>query len=105
MRRSPISPFRKFRLRHCLTLRAYGRYFQSSQHWSPTILFISFNDSFFMSLMFLISGLFFWQALTRKGVGRFLLARLVRLGIPFLVMIGRLSPDQLLHFLSPDHRA
>lgn len=63
-----------------------------SQHWAPTALFVSFNDSFFMSMMFLISGLFFWQALARKGVGTFLLDRMLRLGVPFLFMIGLVSP-------------
>ncbi len=43
----------------------------------------NFNDVFFMSLMFLISGLFVWPILKRKGVLSFLKDRLVRLGVPF----------------------
>jgi hypothetical protein len=31
-----------------------------------TIL-VAFNDVFFMSLMFFLSGLFFWPSLARKG--------------------------------------
>ena len=43
------------------------------------------NDTFFMPLLFLVSGLFVWQSLQNKGVLRFLVARFARLGIPFIV--------------------
>ena len=49
-------------------------------------LFGFFNDTFFMSLMFLLSGLFVWPSLARKGGARFLRDRLLRLGVPFAVM-------------------
>jgi len=49
-------------------------------------LFAFFNDTFFMSLMFLLSGLFVWPSLARKGATRFLRDRLLRLGVPFGVM-------------------
>lgn len=45
----------------------------------------NFNDVFFMSLMFAISGLFVWPQLRKWGAGHFLRDRLVRLGLPFLV--------------------
>jgi cbb3-type cytochrome oxidase subunit 3 len=48
-------------------------------------LFVGFNDSFFMSLMFLISGCFVWKSLQKKGPGRFANDRALRLGIPFVV--------------------
>jgi fucose 4-O-acetylase-like acetyltransferase len=48
-------------------------------------LFALFNDTFFMSLMFLLSGLFVWPSLVRKGGARFLRDRLLRLGVPFVV--------------------
>jgi peptidoglycan/LPS O-acetylase OafA/YrhL len=48
-------------------------------------LFVAFNDIFFMSLMFLLSGLFAWPSLQRKGVRAFLRDRLVRLGVGFLI--------------------
>jgi Acyltransferase family len=48
-------------------------------------LFAFFNDTFFMSLMFLLSGLFVWPSLARKGGARFLRDRLLRLGVPFVV--------------------
>ena len=49
-------------------------------------LFALFNDTFFMSLMFLLSGLFVWPSLARKGGARFLRDRMLRLGVPFGVM-------------------
>jgi len=49
-------------------------------------LFAFFNDTFFMSLMFLLSGLFVWPSLARKGGARFLRNRVLRLGVPFAVM-------------------
>jgi Acyltransferase family len=49
-------------------------------------LFALFNDTFFMSLMFLLSGLFVWPSLARKGGARFLRDRVLRLGVPFGVM-------------------
>lgn len=55
-------------------------------------LFTGFNDTFFMSLMFLLSGLFVWRSLTRKGAGGFLRDRAVRLGVPFLVGAALLAP-------------
>ena len=50
------------------------------------LLVASFNDKFFMSLMFFISGLFVWNSLRVKGSRLFLRDRFVRLGLPFLVM-------------------
>jgi fucose 4-O-acetylase-like acetyltransferase len=45
-----------------------------------------------MSLMFLVSGLFAWPSLVRKGAGAFLRDRIWRLGLPFLVCAGALAP-------------
>ena len=50
-------------------------------------LFSFFNDTFFMSLMFLLSGLFVWPSLTRKGGAGFLRDRALRLGVPLGVMV------------------
>ncbi|MFT3790069.1 MAG: acyltransferase [Rudaea sp.] len=63
-----------------------------THHAAGIDLFVGFNDAFFMSLMFLLSGLFVWPALRRKGAGGFLGDRLVRLGIPFLVSAAILAP-------------
>src|SRR5580658_4538407 len=49
-------------------------------------LFALFNDTFFMSLMFLLSGLFVGPSLARKGAASFLRDRVLRLGAPFVVM-------------------
>jgi peptidoglycan/LPS O-acetylase OafA/YrhL len=63
-----------------------------SQRWPGIEVFVGFNDVFFMSLMFFVSGLFVWPSLQRKGPGLFLSDRLRRLGIPFLVAAGLLAP-------------
>lgn len=60
--------------------------------WVGFDLMVGLNDMFFMPLMFLISGLFVWASLTRKGAGRFLRDRLARLGVPFVVGVVLLMP-------------
>jgi surface polysaccharide O-acyltransferase-like enzyme len=60
--------------------------------WLGFDLIVLFNDSFFMACMFLISGLFVCQSLTRQGAANFLANRAWRLGIPFLVSIFVLMP-------------
>jgi surface polysaccharide O-acyltransferase-like enzyme len=54
---------------------------------------VTFNDSFFMAAMFLLSGLFVWPSLQRKGVGDFLRGRWLRLGLPFAVGAVILMPS------------
>src|SRR6201994_1364252 len=46
---------------------------------------VLFTDSFFMSAMFFLSGLFVWPSLQRKGIAWFLRDRWWRLGLPFIV--------------------
>jgi surface polysaccharide O-acyltransferase-like enzyme len=53
---------------------------------------VVFNDSFFMSAMFFLSGLFVWPSLQRKRTGRFLQDRWWRLGLPFVVSAVILMP-------------
>jgi len=53
---------------------------------------VLFNDSFFMSAMFFLSGLFVWPSLRRKGTGWFLRDRWWRLGLPFIVAALVLMP-------------
>ena len=55
-------------------------------------LFIAFNDTFFMSLLFLLSGLFVASSFASKGFGGFTGRRLVRLGIPFIFAAGIIAP-------------
>jgi len=82
---------------------AFGRFYPNHYLWStaPIVdaqkwigfnLLTLFNDAFFMSLMFFLSGLFVWPSLTRKGVGHFLRDRTLRLGVPFLAAILLLMP-------------
>ena len=63
-----------------------------AQRWAGTDLFVGFNDAFFMSLMFFLSGLFVWQTLQRKGARGFLRDRVWRLGVPFIVSAAILAP-------------
>jgi peptidoglycan/LPS O-acetylase OafA/YrhL len=60
--------------------------------WSFATILVAFNDLFFMSLMFFLSGLFFWQSFTRKGSAKFLRDRFLRLGVPFIVAAALVSP-------------
>lgn len=53
---------------------------------------VLFNDSFFMSAMFFLSGLFVWPSLQRKGTSHFLQDRWWRLGLPFAVSAAILMP-------------
>src|SRR5262249_52738114 len=62
------------------------------QRWAGFDVIAMFNDTFFMALMFLLSGLFFWPSLERKGSARFLRDRALRLGVPFAVAAGILAP-------------
>jgi hypothetical protein len=52
----------------------------------------NFNDVFFMSLMFFVSGLFVWPALRRHGTFGFMRDRLLRLGLPFAFAVLFLMP-------------
>lgn len=54
--------------------------------------FTLWNDSFFMAMMFLLSGLFVTSSLARKGAGQFLRDRALRLGVPFVVSAAVLAP-------------
>jgi peptidoglycan/LPS O-acetylase OafA/YrhL len=62
------------------------------QRWAGFDVLAIFNDTFFMGLMFLLSGLFVWPSLERKGGARFLRDRILRLGVPFAVAAGILMP-------------
>ena len=62
------------------------------QQWTGFSLFTGFNDDFFMSLMFFVSGLFVWSSLKRKGNASFVRERLRRLGIPFLFAAAVIAP-------------
>jgi hypothetical protein len=61
-------------------------------HWVGFNIFTGFNDDFFMSLMFFVSGLFVWSSLQRKGNAAFVRERFRRLGIPFLFAAAIVAP-------------
>ena len=63
-----------------------------STRWSVIDYIISFNDNFFMVLMFFISGLFVYPAIRNHGTAGFVRERFRRLGIPFLFAIFVLNP-------------
>jgi peptidoglycan/LPS O-acetylase OafA/YrhL len=63
-----------------------------ARRWTGFSLFAGFNDIFFMSLMFFLSGLFVWHSLSTKGSAKFLRGRLLRLGVPFLVAAAIVAP-------------
>jgi len=60
--------------------------------WMGFGLFVGFNDMFFMSLMFFLSGVFVWTSLRRKGPGPFTRDRVVRLGLPFVLAAAVVAP-------------
>ncbi len=60
--------------------------------FAPLDILVGWNDLFFMSLMFLISGLFVAPSIMRKGVSQFLADRAIRLGIPFVLGAALVIP-------------
>ncbi len=52
----------------------------------------NFNDVFFVSLMFFVSGLFVYPALRRHGTLQFVRDRFLRLGLPFAFAVVFLMP-------------
>ena len=65
------------------------------QRWFGFDLFCGWLDVFLMSFFYLLSGLFVWPSLTRKGSGVFLQDRLLRLGLPFAAVVLLLMPPTL----------
>jgi peptidoglycan/LPS O-acetylase OafA/YrhL len=60
--------------------------------WFGFDLFCAWQDIFLMSLFFFLSGLFVWRSLERKGTQIFLHDRMLRLGVPFAVVVALLMP-------------
>src|SRR5271156_6071943 len=56
------------------------------------IFFVSLNQAYFMGFFFLIAGYFTPASYNRKGPGKFLVDRLIRLGIPLAVFGVLLDP-------------
>ncbi len=53
---------------------------------------MALNETFSMSLLFFVSGIFVWQSLARKGAWKYLGDRLKRLGLPFVIGVFFLIP-------------
>ncbi|MBI5265179.1 MAG: acyltransferase [Bradyrhizobium sp.] len=60
--------------------------------WFGFDLFCAWQDVSLMSLMFFLAGLFTPASLARKGTLPYLLERARRIGLPFLLAVGILSP-------------
>jgi fucose 4-O-acetylase-like acetyltransferase len=56
------------------------------------VLFVSVNQAYFMGFFFLLAGYFTPAAYQRKGLAKFALDRLVRLGIPLAIFAILLDP-------------
>jgi hypothetical protein len=72
---------------HLYSMRAISPVVDAQRSGLLSIM-ATFNDTFFMELLFLMSGLFVWGSLRRKGWSGFLRGRLLRLGLPLLAMIA-----------------
>lgn len=57
-----------------------------TKRWIGLDIFENFNDVFFMSLMFLIGGLFLVRSINKKGTTLFIKDRFYRLFVPFLFL-------------------
>lgn len=60
--------------------------------YTVLLVFVLFNQAFFMGFFFLISGYFVPRSYDHKGSVSYLKGRLLRLGIPLLVFIFVLNP-------------
>ena len=66
-----------------------------SHRWFGFDLYCAWQDVFLMSLFFFLSGLFVWPSLGRKGTASFLHGRILRLGLPFVLVVAILMPPTL----------
>jgi len=76
-----------------------------SHRWFGFDIFCAWQDVYLMSLMFFLSALFTWPSLTRKGGGKFLADRFLRLGLPFVFAVAVVVPIAIYpayHVTSPD---
>jgi glucan biosynthesis protein C len=57
-----------------------------NRRWALLDAMVGFNDTFFMSLMFFLGGLFFFPSINKKGSLSFVKDKVYRLLIPFLLL-------------------
>jgi glucans biosynthesis protein C len=63
-----------------------------SHRWLGLDLFCAWQNVFLMTLFFFLSGLFVWPSLKRRGAPAFLGGRILRLGLPFALVVAVLMP-------------
>jgi peptidoglycan/LPS O-acetylase OafA/YrhL len=63
-----------------------------TERWLGFDLFCAWQDVFLMSFFVFLSGLFVWPSLDRKGALTFSSDRMLRLGLPFAVVVLVLMP-------------
>src|SRR6266480_4635519 len=61
-----------------------------SERWFGFDIFCALQDVYLISLLFFLSGLFVWPSLARGGSRIFLRDRLLRIGVPFALVVGLL---------------
>ncbi len=68
----------------------------------PMTMFVAINQSFFMGFFFLLAAFFTPASYERKGLGKFISERLLRLGIPLLFYSFIFSPllDYLVYYFA-----
>ena len=82
----------------CVTYSGLGSWYYKEEltlDVASTLVFYAFeifSQAFFMGFLFLLAGYFVPPAYDRKGCGRFLVDRLVRLGVPTAVFMFVLHP-------------
>src|SRR5271168_4937513 len=88
----------------CLAYTSWAHFDPQQAFWASTAPVVdvtrwaffdyaeNFNDVFFMSLMFFVSGLFVYPALRKHGTLNFIRDRFLRLGLPFAVAVVFLMP-------------
>jgi len=64
----------------------------NEQRWIGFDLIVALNETFLMPLLFFVSGIFVWQSLARKGARKYIIDRLTRLGLPFVIGVLFLIP-------------
>ncbi len=66
-----------------------------NERWFGFDLFCAHQDVYLISLLFLLSGLFVWPSLRRKGTRVFVRERFVRIGLPFLFAVVLVMPPAI----------
>ncbi|WP_300464866.1 acyltransferase family protein [Desulfobacula sp.] len=64
----------------------------NEQRWIGFDLIVALNETFFLPLLFFVSGIFVWQSLARKGAWKYFGNRLKRLGLTFVIGVFFLIP-------------